>query len=513
MLLLHCSSLLTEMLEPSRVVSGPRPLIARAGAHDAGDFPRVVAWTLVAGGLATLLGTYWDEAWHTDYGRDTFSSPPHLLLYAGVSVMLVAVAAWVAPRRRRGGTWQAGGPSTHLLALVGAAVTLLVAPVDDVWHRMFGRDAVMWSPPHSLGVAGLLTVGAGVLLAVRDRGRLLTAAAGALVLGPALVLVMEYEADVPQFALHWYLLVTTAGIAFAFALIRRVLTHPWAASDAAAAYTIGRLFSVGMLAALGHSLVVVPPVLVPALVDDLVGSRRARPLARALALTASAYLAYVPYHRVVPGGLLLTVADVAVTAPLALAAAWVAFRVLPAAERPARTSRSATVGSLGALLVLLLAGPAAAHDPGQGPPVVPIELRASTDGATATVSAEIAADRCERFVPLRSVARRGGQPEVGVLRRDAPCRFTAHVAVPQPGRWFVYVEFRVGGELTEAWVPVTPDRPGPAAKTTTLYRPPPASVSTRQVVAGSLLYGVNLAMLGAVVATYRRHTRPVDAPT
>jgi hypothetical protein len=40
--------------------------------------------TLIAlGGVAAVLGLYWDDAWHTDVGRDTFFAPPHLLLYPG----------------------------------------------------------------------------------------------------------------------------------------------------------------------------------------------------------------------------------------------------------------------------------------------------------------------------------------------------------------------------------------------------------------------------------------------
>lgn len=35
-------------------------------------------------GTAALFGTYWDDAWHTDRGRDDFFIAPHLTLYGGV---------------------------------------------------------------------------------------------------------------------------------------------------------------------------------------------------------------------------------------------------------------------------------------------------------------------------------------------------------------------------------------------------------------------------------------------
>ena len=40
----------------------------------------------------SLFGTYWDDAWHTDRGRDSFFAAPHLALYAGVFVALVGVS-------------------------------------------------------------------------------------------------------------------------------------------------------------------------------------------------------------------------------------------------------------------------------------------------------------------------------------------------------------------------------------------------------------------------------------
>src|SRR2546428_8313650 len=42
------------------------------------------------------------------------------------------------------------------LALVGlgALVVILSGPFDELWHRSFGRDVDIWSPPHIAGVVG-----------------------------------------------------------------------------------------------------------------------------------------------------------------------------------------------------------------------------------------------------------------------------------------------------------------------------------------------------------------------
>src|SRR5439155_388079 len=40
------------------------------------------------------------------------------------------------------------------LAAWGIALTVLAAPIDDLWHRLFGLDVTLWSPPHLLGLLG-----------------------------------------------------------------------------------------------------------------------------------------------------------------------------------------------------------------------------------------------------------------------------------------------------------------------------------------------------------------------
>jgi len=40
------------------------------------------------------------------------------------------------------------------LAAWGIGLTVLAAPIDDLWHRLFGLDVTLWSPPHLLGIAG-----------------------------------------------------------------------------------------------------------------------------------------------------------------------------------------------------------------------------------------------------------------------------------------------------------------------------------------------------------------------
>jgi hypothetical protein len=143
------------------------PALARApAAVRAGE--RVVRaaalGVLLAAKAVAGWGVQWDIRWHLLIGRDSFWIAPHLMTYAAVALSaVVSFGVLVAD------TWRArrrpappgsltvlgltGSPGWHL-AWWGMAVTILAAPVDDLWHRLFGLDVTLWSPPHLLGILG-----------------------------------------------------------------------------------------------------------------------------------------------------------------------------------------------------------------------------------------------------------------------------------------------------------------------------------------------------------------------
>jgi hypothetical protein len=134
------------------------PLRARQIAVTGTTIPLVLGLLGVA---LTWFGAAWDVSWHRLVGRDTFWSAPHLFLYGGISLWglasLVATITATRGRRVRGREMRIGPVRAELgLALVGiaAAVVIASAPFDDAWHRAFGRDIDIWSPPHLTGVAG-----------------------------------------------------------------------------------------------------------------------------------------------------------------------------------------------------------------------------------------------------------------------------------------------------------------------------------------------------------------------
>jgi hypothetical protein len=138
------------------------------------SFRRAALWTLLLSKLIAGWGVQWDIQWHVLIGRDSFWIPPHLLTYAGVTLAVVVsfgVLAWetltgAGPDGLR--ILGLRGTRGFHLAAWGMALTVLAAPIDDLWHRLFGLDVTLWSPPHLLGIVGAAINSLACLLIARE---------------------------------------------------------------------------------------------------------------------------------------------------------------------------------------------------------------------------------------------------------------------------------------------------------------------------------------------------------
>ena len=149
-------------------------------------YRRGALWGSLLAKLAGAWGLGWDIQWHMTIGRDSFWIAPHLMIYS--SVVLGLLLAWGVIAYE----WTRGVATTRGFRLAGLGLVLVVlaAPIDDLWHRLFGLDVTLWSPPHLLALFGSAVSTLGCLLIAIEvyparslRARAALVLAGALLYG------------------------------------------------------------------------------------------------------------------------------------------------------------------------------------------------------------------------------------------------------------------------------------------------------------------------------------------
>ncbi len=473
------------------VSSDTRPVAVPAG----------LATLAFVAGLVSVVGTYWDDSWHTDRGRDDFFIAPHVAIYGGVVVAAGVVASWWWRSGRRLG-WRDPGLRPVTLAVCAVVAAFASGPIDDAWHRAFGRDAVLWSPPHLLALTAtmalVVSLVAGLGTAAPRAARIL---GSTLVLAVLLVPVMEYEADVPQFSPAWYLPLVAAALLATRVLVGPIVGGRWPLTTVAVTYTVLRLGISALLATAGFSTPAVPLVVAVAVVIDAVATSNA--FVRVGLAVFVVHLVYVPWSRIAPHATPVLSGELL----LSIAAASVAAVAVLAVSREFRLRPLPIAAAVAVVLFLAMMPPAVAHDPGQGPSAGKATLIAQVSDRRIMLTVEM--EECPGLRPAAVVARRAG---ITVSQRLEPlgaaCGFGGTVAVPRDGRWFVYATFdRVDGEA-EAWLPVEAGTNRTTRIERELYEPPDVERSGVKTFGGAVLLVVSAALVASALSL-RPNTRAV----
>ncbi|MCS7026745.1 MAG: hypothetical protein NZV14_18250 [Bryobacteraceae bacterium] len=230
--------------------------VARAAVALRQDRPSWYVWSFLASTICAVLGVSWDISWHMSIGRDTFWSPPHLLIYTS-GLLAGLTAAWVilgatfqrdtSPRLSSVRIWGFQGPLGAFVAAWGALAMLTSAPFDNWWHNAYGLDTKILSPPHLVLAFGLFAIRLGALLvSVSEMNRAsgllrqqLTGVVlllGGTVMGIAVGTFLELLSRNFMHSARFYLvLACTAPVVLAS--IRQVTGHPWAATIVAGVFS------------------------------------------------------------------------------------------------------------------------------------------------------------------------------------------------------------------------------------------------------------------------------------
>jgi hypothetical protein len=218
--------------------------------------------TSMYGLLVAGVGFYSDVAYHIAFGRDEeLFTAPHVGILIGLSLLLLsAVLAIVYASLTRVDTrlrWRSARIpwSAIPMGVIGiGAVTGF--PIDDIWHRLYGVDVTLWSPPHLMMVLGAAFSGMASWLIVAESGvrpgdsawaRGFHVAAAWLTLLGLTAPAAEFYFGVPQWQLlfHPVLVMLAAGISLV--AMRIVLGAGWTLGIAVFAF-LGDLAGLLMIA-------------------------------------------------------------------------------------------------------------------------------------------------------------------------------------------------------------------------------------------------------------------------
>lgn len=117
---------------------------------------RVLAVLTFISSLNLVVGAFWDEVWHRQYGvpfGEDFFWRPHLMMYFGLAltILLAGGGLYFLMTQGKGSLQQRfrADPTIGLLVIVGGFLIYAV-PADPLWHLIYGEDLSAWSIPHLL---------------------------------------------------------------------------------------------------------------------------------------------------------------------------------------------------------------------------------------------------------------------------------------------------------------------------------------------------------------------------
>jgi hypothetical protein len=152
------------------------------------------------------------------------------MMYAAVALSgLIALAVVLGDTLRHADGLSAmlgfRAPLGFFILGLGVLQMLISAPFDDWWHRRYGVDVSVWSPPHLIGFSGAVVMLCGVIIATTSERRralpLSQRQEQAIFLLLALLLAL---------AVRWitFLNSTTVLLSWELEVDRYALARPWA---------------------------------------------------------------------------------------------------------------------------------------------------------------------------------------------------------------------------------------------------------------------------------------------
>jgi hypothetical protein len=157
------------------------------------------------GSFLQIAGTSWDVTSHIMQEPETFFTPSHTVLYAGVGLLTIAAGTsgflLIRNNELRGRSFA----TPMKLLIIGSTMSLAAGPSDFLWHETFGVDGLL-SPPHLALITGMLINAVATVVGLERIGVHATSSSRQRLIKAAMV---------PAFAALWF---TTIWYVYMFSL-------------------------------------------------------------------------------------------------------------------------------------------------------------------------------------------------------------------------------------------------------------------------------------------------------
>lgn len=128
--------------------------------------PKIILIVLIVslfGSVLEIWGGSWDITSHAVGEPESFFTPPHVVLYSGVGISLVAAIISLGiigkDQKIRRESFSLG----LKLILIGSMIQIVAGPSDYLWHELFGTDGLL-SPTHLTLITGILVQSVGIIV-------------------------------------------------------------------------------------------------------------------------------------------------------------------------------------------------------------------------------------------------------------------------------------------------------------------------------------------------------------
>jgi hypothetical protein len=115
------------------------------------------------GAFIQTEGASWDVTSHLLRRPETFFTPSHTMLYAGIGLFVIAAAISANLLLKNKEVCTKSFSTALKLLVIGSTVSIVAGPSDFLWHQLFGIDGLL-SPTHLTLITGMLINSIAVVL-------------------------------------------------------------------------------------------------------------------------------------------------------------------------------------------------------------------------------------------------------------------------------------------------------------------------------------------------------------